>query len=845
MRIIGLVLKGYVPFRDSGIQELSVDFTEDVQITIGSNGSGKSKMQQQLTTYPTVRSMFDKTGFRSLTLEHNNIHYRLESEYEKPSSPHAFYEGDSEENLNIGRTTQGQIDLIVDHLGITPLIDDLIMNRLSFPAMGNAKRKDVLMSANPDQIGFVLPLIKQTAQKIKACKNNIARLQSRKIMLEQELIDQETVQSLENEKQSIHEDLNHFQQNIMDLEVGLRTVSSSPSVPTIDHLSLIKQTIKRSHYKLSSLSHIERDDYQRQKNKETLLSKIAVCQQRLEEADAQILQQSADLAELEVKYRDLTIDDDLHQTDLTIQRLEADRDKLQITRPAFELSPEDLVIKYQELDQLRDRLHIFSEIQVRLLPAKRRQHREKMLSLYQYRQSNYYMRLNDLEGQYEEWSKRHTLTPKDIPDSPCAKNACPLYSHFMEEYQSANDKRTSLRESIEKGRRKTERLDRYVTGLITYFQNAKPYTEQIQWLGEYARSNPILHHILRQIDILTVLSTSPNRIIHQLHDAYNRIDQWIRLKQIQADLETAYALKSRQISSESHDTIKLVSAIETGKQSLYGLRDVIKRLSERRKLLERDLRDIETFNNLKTTLMSLQQDHLILLKELSEHHEKDKLTLLRRGVEELRAKHFLRLSDIERVLRSQSSLQERYQEEVLSQITIIEKELSDLQCIETALIIIPKENMTSFINELFDQANRFIDRIWTIPLKIEPLKLEDPLTYDFYISGDNQTIREMSECSEGQTEIISLALNLALRVILGHLNLPCCLDEPGRTLDTTHQHNLITLLRRLLDDKVVSQLFLVSHHAVVHEGFSDTETLVLRDDNIMLPEKWNLHASLK
>ena len=207
----------------------------------------------------------------------------------------------------------------------------------------------------------------------------------------------------------------------------------------------------------------------------------------------------------------------------------------------------------------------------------------------------------------------------------------------------------------------------------------------------------------------------------------------------------------------------------------------------------------------------------------------------------------MRLSDIERTLKTQSSLRERYQEEVLSQINLIEKELSDLLQIEAALIVIPKENMIGFINTLFEQTNRLLQSVWTIPFKIEILNQDDPLNYEFMISGDNQSIREMSECSEGQNEILSLCLNLALRIILGHINFPLCLDEPGKTLDEVHRHNLTMLLKRLLDEKIISQMFIVSHHAVVHDAFSETETFVIREDNIMLPEfgKYNQHCTIK
>lgn len=848
MRIASAILKDFAPFKDTGINELHVSFTEKVQIILGTNGSGKSQFLKQLSPYPPTRGMFeDKKGFKSQVFERDGVYYRLESEFEKPSSPHLFFEGDSEDNLNQGRTTETQRELIIEHLGITPVVNDLIMNTYNFPKWGAAKRKEFLMGVNPDQIGFVLPLIKQTATKIKSCKNNLSRLQARKILLEQDLLDDDTLASIEQERQAINLDLNAFQQNLMDIEVGLRTLNDAVLVSvSLDDLPAVRKMVKRYHYQLSGLSHISRDDQQRQSDREQVLSKIAVCDQRLEETDAEIVRKSDELNELETQYRELAPEADTQRIEIesVIQRLEGERDRLQIPRPAFELSEEDLSNRYRELDTLKDKLHLFSNLTVPLIPSKRRQHRERMLQQSEYRQSTYRQRLNDLHGQYEDLSKQHQLTPRDIPDSPCAKDACPLYAHFMGDYKNTEAKRRKVSQAIEKGNRKIKRLDLYAQALSRYLQESQPYVNQIQWLIGYAQSNPILHHVLRPMDILSVLSTNPNRITQQLQDAYDRIAQWLKLKTISNDLETAYALKSRQLSSENSDTVKLVTTIEDLKKSLYGLRNVIMRTSDRKKRLQRDLHDITTFSQIKATLLNIQRQHHLSMQALAERHEQDKLTILRKGVEDLRSRHFVRLSDIERTLRSQSSLKDRYQEEVLSQIGGIEKELADLQQIESALIAIPKANMIGFINDVFDQANRLIETIWTVPLKIELLKIEQPLTYDFNVSGDNQSLREMSECSEGQTEVLSLAMNLALRIILGYINFPLCLDETGRTFDDKHKHNLIILLKRLLDDNVISQLFYVSHHAVIHEGFNDTETMVVREDNVLLPEVYNQHVTL-
>jgi len=170
--------------------------------------------------------------------------------------------------------------------------------------------------------------------------------------------------------------------------------------------------------------------------------------------------------------------------------------------------------------------------------------------------------------------------------------------------------------------------------------------------------------------------------------------------------------------------------------------------------------------------------------------------------------------------------------------------MSDLEQMEKALIAIPKESTINFLNDIFEQANKIIESVWTIPLRIELLSDTDQLNYEFTVSGDNNSKREISDCSDGQNEIITLAINLALRINLGHLDLPIALDEAGRTMDDTHKEKLLYLLKQLLDDRIISQLFLVSHTAVIHEGFSDAETLVVREDNVFLPEIYNKHVKI-
>ena len=527
-----------------------------------------------------------------------------------------------------------------------------------------------------------------------------------------------------------------------------------------------------------------------------------------------------------------------------IERLEADRDKLQMDRPSFELNPADLDQRQTEWPELQQRLELFSSLTVPLHPSKKRQHRERLLFSSQNKLSIYQQRLTDLKRQDADLGRQQRIRPSDIPDQPCAKKACPLFTHFMGEYTHLEERRQLLQKSIATGEHKIRRLQSLVQGLQEQTRFAQPYVDQINWLLRYAQSNPILHHQLRQIDVLHTLKTHPQRISVRLSETYEQLAQWIRLQEVQKDLDTAYAMRRRQASTQSGDTVSLVTQIEKLTHSLTHHRETMTSLSKQIATLSKTLQDYADFSSLKEEVLILNQHHQERRETLSNCHENDLLQFLKRGIEDLRRTHFVRMSEVERTLRAQDTLQARYQEEVISQMATIEKELNDLIQIESALIKIPHEIMTGFINTLFEQANRLIAMVWTIPLSINLLPADNPLNYEFTVSADNDSHREMAECSEGQTEILSLAINLALRIILGHTDIPLVLDEVGKSMDNVHRSHLVRLLKNLIDNQIISQLFLVSHHASIHETFAHTETLVIRQDNVMLPPVWNQHCTI-
>ena len=74
---------------------------------------------------------------------------------------------------------------------------------------------------------------------------------------------------------------------------------------------------------------------------------------------------------------------------------------------------------------------------------------------------------------------------------------------------------------------------------------------------------------------------------------------------------------------------------------------------------------------------------------------------------------------------------------------------------------------------------------------------------------------------------------------------PLFLDEPGRTFDEAHSHNLIPLIKDLVDSDRFSQILIISHDADNQRAFPDSETIIIDDRNINYPHTYNEHVEFE
>ena len=64
----------------------------------------------------------------------------------------------------------------------------------------------------------------------------------------------------------------------------------------------------------------------------------------------------------------------------------------------------------------------------------------------------------------------------------------------------------------------------------------------------------------------------------------------------------------------------------------------------------------------------------------------------------------------------------------------------------------------------------------------------------------------------------------------------------GGSFDEIHRDRLIMYIKTLVETNQVSQIFMVNHYSSVLTTFNNVDVLVLNDNNVTVPERYNEHV---
>ena len=166
MKILSLKLSGYKRFLLSNLTNFEINVTSDIQLILGTNGSGKSSLLEALSPYPQSRTDFIKGGSKYLEIEHNNSNYLLISNY-NGTVKHQFIRNGI--NLNEGGTATIQKELVEQELSFNNQLHNLLTGKVTFSNMTPLQRREWIMKISNIDLSYALCKYDEVKTRFKRC----------------------------------------------------------------------------------------------------------------------------------------------------------------------------------------------------------------------------------------------------------------------------------------------------------------------------------------------------------------------------------------------------------------------------------------------------------------------------------------------------------------------------------------------------------------------------------------------------------------------------------------------------------------------------------------------------
>lgn len=843
MRIKSLHVSGSKTLRNGGISELDISFVADTAIILGTNGCGKSLTLSYLDPAPAPTTTFENWGRRDVVYQTAKGDYTISTDYSCQSSPHTFIDPTGE-NLNVGQTSRMQSQLCESELGLTDFVVGLMMNRATLVKKTEGQRRAFLMNITPTPIGFILDQQKDVERKIRDTNANISRLNERKLKLEQDLLSPEEVATLEKEEHEIQLFLEQIQKELHFIEYADQSVSPEVRTPSENLIPRIRKTITeisdraRHHVKTSyPAEHLadalkNTSDLISQKSgiSEAWTERVVEIRNTLTQTEERIkaLGVASEYAAMEDRIREIT-----HE--ITINE--------NTPVPETMLSRKELEICLDNRRVVADTLSEFVSVGVAIYSRNKLNRKTEQNHHYRRFSQRLSSQISQVISAIDELKSDRSIKTEDIP-TPCSGDACPLYRGCAKKEkrisQEIQDHETDLKHLLHK----KMWLEHYFSIAGDVLSVQRDIHEKLKVLWDLARGNPVLQSLLRRDDILVVLRRSPIKIYRDMDVILGQIAWAYQKNDLQAEL------------SELHASVSRFKAAGDG--SLQALEQSIqqeeKRLSEQMTGLEMIAKEIQSLSKHRTAIMDFSAD-LKTLDDLEDTVQKKRALYSEWIKKEIRSKRkrvlkdrqtdlLSRIGDIRKIIRDQSLLRSRYDEEVISQLTILERNRAVLMQVCHELIMAPREYMVPFVNTILTIVNDLIKRYWTQPIEFVLWTVDEDLNYQFPHIKKGNLVKDMDFGSEGERDLFTLVFNLAIRIVRQKTDIPLCLDEVGRTFDEKHKGNLVRLLTHVMEQKWASQMIIVNHDPMVHEGFQYADIIVLNAENIHTPEVYNEHVSI-
>lgn len=819
MKIISLELKGYKRLALNNIEYLKFTPENKIQLILGTNGSGKSSLLQELTPLPSSPTDFTKDGYKIITIVHNNITYTLKSIFS--SSGNKFHFIKEDEELNTGHTVTIYKELVKKHFNITQDVHELLTGLTKFHEMSTTDRRSWFTRISEADYTFAFNVYNNLREQLRDIQGSIKLSQSRLVQESSKLLKPE-------EEKIIREEIKNLTE-LLHLFLSYKTPIKYTDSQLKDKLLQIDNFIMNSSKELL----VERGKFLNLENF-----------QDIDNINELILQSNIDIGVLENNISNL------------LQTIEHNENTLKLISETkldsltdLDKNLDSLLLKVSNLNKsLRYSIKFNDNKQASLALTTIYQN---LVELFSSMESNSDYRYS--KGKFEEANNKlnqiklsintfktqrddllikikeldHLKTHDEVKCPKCEHKWFLSYNaNTHEDLKNKISQVANLIISLEEEQIKTEE---YITNSVNYFNQYKAYNDiKNNWA--------ILRGMFEYLEAKNMVLEAPRSILNVVSSIQSDLDSQILIDMYNEEIKNLLKLRENISNDQISNIDKLKSSITEDNKSVFQYNN---------KVIE-NRNYIKNLEDYKNTISNI---HAISGKlELALTARTDTL------YEQLELARKIAINDYIQVVQYELSKREQLISKIDLQASIVknlESQIIELNETLDVLKIAVKEisptegliakGLTGFINHFVSQVNSFIKKIWLYPMELIPIQADDEegidLDYKFAVKiNNNNTIPDIKKASSGMKEVIDLAFVLVSMVYLKLEDSPIYLDEFAAKLDKSHRDAAFHVITNLITSANYSQIYMVSHYENSYGSLKNSDITVLCPSNIILPK---------
>lgn len=828
MFITKLELCGYRRFKLNQIKRFKITPHENIQLILGTNGSGKSSLMEELTPLPAIAGNYAKDGYKIIEYSHNGHHYVLTSDFSL-SQAHSFKKNGEE--LNDGGTITVQKKLVYQEFGINNEIHELMIGQEKFHLMSPARRREWFTELGEADYDYSLKVFGRLKETFSTTQGALKLAKKRIVVETAKLISPEKEAEYRAEVAEIHRVLTILIEQ-KDPSVPARYETEFNFAEVEKEIKLITDLISRmkihkpSGCEASSITDLEFDIWDIENQIKRLEGEIQTAVQQHDE-----LEKFYSL--MEKAGQDGIRDLDKKKAPIEAEKLKIRKQQklgLIFTDPETILSVLDTIEPV--LTDLLSELPINQNRQYSRMAIEKEQKLQSELNESKLRLERDYNRL---------------VTHRSHMDLHLKEGAteCPKCKHkWVKNYSEETYKQTQAA---------IEQLEVKIADVVKQVRDSE---ERLVAIADYQRK---YREFIRMVESSRSLSSFWELIENQNLIIDNPRNILIQLSLLREDLHLE--AKFRALLKEESEINELASVIQ--KTEANNLEDLQKRLNFSTTSLAQKTASI----NLLREMLGQRKSFLQIVKQAGVYEQqlknlitkaqgmhRDEFVAWRNEMLTFCIREFQStLAQKEKIL-SESEVQKGLVNDLNDQINKLEIDQEALKVLLRNLSPtdgLIAEGLFGFIKSFVRQMNIFIKKTWSYPLEIIPCGMNEDggveLDYKFplMIQSQDNVVPDISKGSTGMKEVVDLAFKLMSMKRLGLEDGIIMLDEFGNALDHAHRISAIGVIKSIMEQQAFSQLFMISHYDVSYGALTNAEICVLDPNNIVVPSDYNKHVEME